>query len=62
MEPSQEPGFLSQMMMGASSSLPLFIVPHTAPSSSIQIQERLERWFYSIVDGFVWGEVGFSCQ
>jgi hypothetical protein len=32
MEPSQEPGFLSQMMMGASSSLPLFIVPHhTAP-------------------------------
>jgi hypothetical protein len=31
MEPSQEPGFLSQMMMGSSSSLPLFIVPHTAP-------------------------------
>jgi hypothetical protein len=37
MEPSQEPGFLSQMMMGASSSLPLFMVPHTAlpaPSKS----------------------------
>jgi hypothetical protein len=31
MEPSQEPGFLSQIMMGSSSSLPLFIVPHTAP-------------------------------
>jgi hypothetical protein len=31
MEPSQEPSFLSQMMMGSSSSLPLFIVPHTAP-------------------------------
>jgi hypothetical protein len=31
MEPSQELGFLSQMMMGSSSSLPLFIVPHTAP-------------------------------
>jgi hypothetical protein len=30
MEPSQEPSFLSQMMMGSSSSLPLFIVPHTA--------------------------------
>jgi hypothetical protein len=37
MEPSQDPGFLSQMMMGSSSSLPLFIVPHTpltAPSKS----------------------------
>jgi hypothetical protein len=31
MEPSQEPSFLSQMMVGSSSSLPLFIVPHTAP-------------------------------
>jgi len=31
MEPSQEPGYLSQIMMGSSSSLPLFIVPHTAP-------------------------------
>jgi hypothetical protein len=31
MEPSQKTGFLSQMMMGSSSSLPLFIVPHTAP-------------------------------
>jgi hypothetical protein len=31
MEPSQEPSFLSLMMMGSSSSLPLFIVPHTAP-------------------------------
>jgi hypothetical protein len=31
MEPSQELRFLSQMMMGSSSSLPLFIVPHTAP-------------------------------
>jgi hypothetical protein len=29
MEPSQEPSFLSLMMMGSSSSLPLFIVPHT---------------------------------
>ncbi len=29
-------------------------------SGSTQIQERLERWFYNIVDGFVWGEV--SCQ
>ncbi len=29
-------------------------------SSSTQTQERLERWFYSIVDGFVWGKV--SCQ
>jgi hypothetical protein len=33
MEPSQEPSFLSEMMMmmGSSSSLPLFIVPHKAP-------------------------------
>jgi hypothetical protein len=31
MEPSQEPSFLSRMMMGLSSALPLFIVPHTAP-------------------------------
>jgi hypothetical protein len=31
MEPSQEPSFLTQMMMGSSSSLPLSIVPHTAP-------------------------------
>jgi hypothetical protein len=31
MEPPQEPGFLSQIMMGSSSSLPLFIEPHTAP-------------------------------
>jgi hypothetical protein len=32
MEPSQELRLLSQMMMmGSSSSLPLFIVPHTAP-------------------------------
>jgi hypothetical protein len=31
MEPSQEPSFLSLMMMGSSSSLPLFILPHTAP-------------------------------
>ena len=30
MEPSQEPSFLSLMMMGSSSSLPLFILPHTA--------------------------------
>jgi len=30
MEPSQEPSFVSLMMMGSSSSLPLFIVPHTA--------------------------------
>jgi hypothetical protein len=29
-------------------------------SSSDQIQERLEKWFYSMIDGFVWGEV--SCQ
>jgi hypothetical protein len=31
MEPSQEPSFLTQMMMGSSSSVPLSIVPHTAP-------------------------------
>jgi hypothetical protein len=31
MEPSQEPSFLSQMMMASGSSLPLLIVPHTAP-------------------------------
>jgi hypothetical protein len=31
MEPSQELRFLSQMMMGSSSSLPLVIVPHRAP-------------------------------
>jgi hypothetical protein len=31
MEPSQEPSFLSQTMMGSSSSLPLFTMPHTAP-------------------------------
>jgi hypothetical protein len=31
MERSQEPSFLSLMMMGSSSLLPLFIVPHTAP-------------------------------
>jgi hypothetical protein len=31
MEPSQEPSFLTQMMMGSSSSLPLSIVPHTTP-------------------------------
>jgi hypothetical protein len=31
MEPSQELSFLSQMMMGSSSSFPLFIVPRTAP-------------------------------
>ncbi len=30
MEPSQEPSFLSLMMMGSSSSLPLFTLPHTA--------------------------------
>ncbi len=47
MEPSQEPSFLSQMMMGSSSSLPLFIVPHSI-SNSTQIQERLGRRFYSI--------------
>jgi hypothetical protein len=39
MEPSQEP---SLMMMGSSSSLPLFTVPHST-SSFTQIQERLER-------------------
>jgi hypothetical protein len=31
MEPSQEPSLLSLMLMGSSSALPLFIVPHTAP-------------------------------
>ncbi len=31
MEPFQEPSFLSQMMMGSRSSLPLYIVPHTTP-------------------------------
>jgi len=31
MEPSQEPSFLAQMMMGLSSALPFFIVPHTSP-------------------------------
>jgi hypothetical protein len=31
MELSEEPSFLSQMMMGLSSALPLFIVPHTTP-------------------------------
>jgi hypothetical protein len=31
MELSQKPSFLSQMMMGSSSSLPLFTGPHTAP-------------------------------
>jgi hypothetical protein len=30
MEPSQEPSFLTEMMMDSSSSLPLSIVPHTA--------------------------------
>jgi hypothetical protein len=31
MELSQEPSFLSHMMMGLSSALPLFIVPYAAP-------------------------------
>jgi len=59
-EPSQELSFLSLMMMGSSSSLPFVHCASHSTSSSTQMQERLEKWFYSMVDEFVWGEV--SCQ
>jgi hypothetical protein len=36
-------------------ALPLSIVPHTAPPAPHK-SKKLERWFYSIVDGFVWGD------
>jgi hypothetical protein len=36
MEPSQQPSFLTQMMMGSSSSLPLSIVPRTAPPAPLK--------------------------
>jgi hypothetical protein len=36
MEPSQEPSFLTQMMIGSSSSLPLSIVLHTAPPAPLK--------------------------
>ncbi|CAM6026487.1 unnamed protein product [Sphagnum balticum] len=41
--PAVEGGSEDVMMMGSSSSLPLFIVPSHSTSSSTQIQERLER-------------------
>jgi hypothetical protein len=36
MDPSQEPSFLTQMIIGSSSSLPLSIVPHTAPPAPLK--------------------------
>jgi len=36
MEPSQEPSFLTQMMIGSSSSLALSIVPQTAPPAPLK--------------------------
>ncbi len=60
MEPSQEPRFLSQMMMGLSSSLPLFVVPHTAPPTPPKSKRDWEDDSTAFLDGFVWGEV--SCQ
>jgi hypothetical protein len=60
MEPAQELSFLFLMMMGSSYLLPFVHCASHSTFSSTQIQERLEKWFYSMVDRFVWGEV--SCQ
>ncbi len=43
MEPSQEPSFLSQMMMVSNSSLPLFVVPHTEPPAPPKIGKMILR-------------------
>jgi hypothetical protein len=53
MEPFQEPSFLSQMMMGSSSSLPLFIVPHTAPPTPPKSKRDWEDDSTAFLDGFV---------
>jgi len=48
------------MMMGSSSLLPLFIVPHTASPTPPKSKRDWEDDCTTFLDGFVGGEV--SCQ